>query len=147
MNGETDKVSDCESVLKAAEDGHVLIVTCALTLAEVLFIKGGHKLDDSKRKKVETFFKADYISVQNVTRFVGELARDVFWDHGIKPKDAVHIAAAAIHKITIFNTFDGDLLDKNGLIVNGHTLTIEKPHLPRQLGIGNLDVKDTTQPE
>ncbi len=146
LNAEADKVNDCESVLRAAIDGHVLIVTSALTLAEVLFIKGGQKLDQSKRQKIETFFKADYISVQNVTRFEGELARDVFWDHGINPKDAVHIATAALRKLRMFNTFDGDLLQKNGLIVNGHTLTIERPHLPQQLLIENLDADEPEEP-
>jgi predicted nucleic acid-binding protein len=142
LNGEADKVADCDSVLQAAIDGHVLIVTSALTLAEVLFIKGGPKLDPSKRQKIDMFFKADYISVQNVTRFEGELARDVYWDHAIKPKDAVHIATAALRKLPMFNTFDGDLIQKSGLIVNGHTLTIEKPHLPQQLGLENLDVEE-----
>lgn len=144
LNGESDKMDDCLSVLKATEDGHVLIVTSALTLAEVLFIKGGPKLDPAKRKAVEDFFKADYISVRNVTRYVGELARDVFWDHGIKPKDAVHVATAVVHKLPILNTFDGDLLGKSGLIVNGHTLAIEKPHLPQQM---EIDVKAPAGPD
>jgi predicted nucleic acid-binding protein len=144
LNEEPDKVADCQSVLKAAQNGHILIVTSALTLAEVLFIKGGTKLPAEKRQTVEQFFKADYISVRNVTRHVGELARDVFWDHGVNPKDAVHVATAAMFKVPQLNTFDDGLLKKNGIVVSGHTLNIMKPHHEEQL---DLPVGKPTEPE
>ena len=47
----------------------------------------------AKRRVIE-FFKNEYISVQNVTREVAEVARDLVWDKKIKPKDAVHVASA-----------------------------------------------------
>jgi len=133
LNGEADKVSLCEPVLKQAQNGHILIVTSALTIAEVLFIKGGKKLDPSKRGKIEKFFRADYISVKNVTRAISELARDVFWDFNIDPKDAVHVATAVMFKVPILHTFDVPLLGKNGLVINGHSLKVEKPKIPHQL--------------
>ena len=40
------------------------------------------------KKKVIDFFKNEYVAVQNVTREVAELVRDMVWDRGIKPKDA-----------------------------------------------------------
>ena len=133
FNEEADKIAECESVLKAAQDGHILIVTSALTLAEVLFVKNGPRIDPEKRSVIEKFFKADYISVRNVTRYVGELSRDVFWDFGIKPKDAVHVATAAFSKIGTLNTFDGDLIGKSGIVVLGQTLKICRPHHVQQL--------------
>lgn len=134
LNDEADKVAECEPVLKEGEKGHILLVTSALTIAEVLFIRpGGPKLPPEKREAVERFFKADYITVRNVTRATAELARDVFWDHGIKPKDAIHVATACLFNIPVLHTFDGDLLSKSGIVVDGHTLRIEKPHIPHQL--------------
>jgi predicted nucleic acid-binding protein len=133
LNAEADKIVECESVLKAARDGHILIVTSALTIAEVLFIKDGPKLDPSKRATIEKFFKADYISVRNVTRHIGELARDVFWDFGIKPKDCVHVATAASTKAATLNTFDEDLISKSGIVIIGQTLQICRPHHVEQL--------------
>ena len=132
LNGEPEKVVDCEPVLKEAEKGHLLLVTSALTLAEVLFIRHGPKLPPEKREIVATFFKADYITVRNVTRATSELARDLFWDHSIQPKDAVHIATAILFKIPIFHTFDSELLAKTGISINGHVLRIEKPHVTHQ---------------
>src|SRR5262245_35914657 len=91
LNQESDKVEPCRSVLDAAERGDVMIVTSALTLAEVLWIKGTPKLDSSKRDTVSSFFRNGYISVRGVDRFIAELARDVVWDNGVHPKDAIHI--------------------------------------------------------
>jgi hypothetical protein len=60
--------------LDDAEQGKVLIVTCALTLAEVLALRGHPRLppDQALKRKVTEFFKNEYISVQNVTRQVAE---------------------------------------------------------------------------
>lgn len=142
LNGEQDKVSECQAVLKAAHNGHVLIVTSALSLAEVIWIKGGPKLDATKRTIVEQFFKADYISVRNVTRIVAEVAQSVVWDYGIKPKDAIHVATAAVYKLPMLNTYDEELLDKNGTTINGHVLAIQKPHYVEQLDLEVTQTQD-----
>ncbi|MHB1955837.1 MAG: type II toxin-antitoxin system VapC family toxin, partial [Sulfobacillus sp.] len=92
LNGEPDKFGPCQGVLEQARSGHILIVTSALTIAEVLFVRDGPKLPPTKREKVEKFFRADYISVKAVTRAIAEKARDVFWDNSILPKDALHVA-------------------------------------------------------
>jgi predicted nucleic acid-binding protein len=134
LNEEPDKLLDCEPVLNEARKGHILLVTSALTLAEVLFIrKGGPKLPPEKRELVETFFKADYITVRNVTRSISELARDLFWDHSIDPKDCVHVSTAAFFKVPILHTFAKCLLGNSGITVNGHTLKIERPHVSYQM--------------
>jgi hypothetical protein len=41
---------------------------------------------------------------------VAELARDLVWEKGIKPKDAIHVAAALVVEAPILETFDGPLL-------------------------------------
>ena len=132
LNDETDKAEVCRHVLRAAENGTAVIVTSALTLAEVIYIKGGPKLDPSKRAKVDSFFKADYISVRNVTRLTSELARDLVWDMNIRPQDAIHVATACLYKVPILHTFDQKLLDSSGLIMVGQTLKIEKPSIVHQ---------------
>lgn len=133
LNEEPGKLGDCETVLKEAQAGHILLVTSALTLAEVLFIKNGPKLDASQRDKIDRFFKADYITVRNVTRIIADLGRDVFWDHNIKPRDCVHVSTAIFYKISTMHTFDGGLLSKSEMTVNGHTLKIVKPRVPHQM--------------
>ena len=62
---EEDKEDRCREVLTAAEDGKVQIVTSALTIAEVLALRGRQKIPPSDRAKVEAFFRSDYIVVRN----------------------------------------------------------------------------------
>jgi predicted nucleic acid-binding protein len=111
---EAGRVDSCEAVLELAEQGKVLIVTSALTLAEVLALRGKKPLPPkpAMKQKVVDFFKNEYIAVQNVTREVAELSRDLVWDHGIKPKDAVHVASAIAAGVTVFETYDRPLRNK-----------------------------------
>lgn len=128
---EPDKVDACDSVLAAAEDGKIIIVTSALTLAEVLYLKQKQKIPIESRTTVEDFFKNRFISVQNVTRTIAERARDVVWDYGIKPKDAIHVATALTINLPVINTFDKNLLSHNGKI-GDPPIIIEHPHEQHQ---------------
>jgi predicted nucleic acid-binding protein len=127
---EKGRVDCCEAVLEDAENGKILIVTSALTLAEVLALRGARRIKPTPamKSKVIDFFKNEYISVQNVTRQVAEMARDLVWDKGIKPKDAIHVAAALVVEAEIFETFDGPLAKKGRKI----GLIIQDPQLPKQ---------------
>jgi len=128
---EPGRVDRCAAILEDAENGKILIVTCALTLAEVLALRGQPRIppDPVLKQKVTDFFKNEYISVQNVTRQVAELARDLVWDHDIAPKDAVHVAAALAVEAPILETFDQPLIGKSGK-VGTLPLIIREPPMP-----------------
>ncbi len=51
LNAEADKLQRCENVLHEAENGRARIVTSAITLAEVIYIKGGTKPDAQTRPR------------------------------------------------------------------------------------------------
>lgn len=123
---EADKVEHCRQVLSAADDGKVLIVTSALTIAEVLALRGRIKIPHRDREKVENFFRQDYIVVRNITRRVSEAARSFVWDFGVAPKDALHVATALDAKLTLMNSFDKGLRKKTGKI-GTPVLSIELP--------------------
>ena len=131
FNEEPDKQVACEAVLAAAENGRIIVVTSALTIAEVIWAKGHKKIEKSKRDLIEQFFRQPYISVQNVTRFIAESGRNMVWDYGIRPKDAIHVATALTNRILLLNTFDDGLLRHDGKI-GEPGLKIEKPHEPYQ---------------
>jgi len=126
LQAEPDKEKHCQEVLEAADDGHVLIVTSALTIAEVLAMRGAPRIPASDRARVEAFFRSDYIVIRNITRRVAEQARDYVWDHGVDPKDALHVATAIDAHLELLNTFDRPLLSKNGQLGNP-SLKIEIP--------------------
>lgn len=120
----------CELVLDAADHGQLLIVTSALTIAEVLNLRGKVKIGADRRDDVVKLFSQDYIHVRNITRRTGELARDLFWDHDIPAKDALHVAAALEARLPVMNTFDDTLL-KRGKALESR-LRIEKPFYSHQ---------------
>ncbi|MCD6218046.1 PIN domain-containing protein [bacterium] len=128
LKGESDKKDLCKTVLEEAKEGNIMIVTSALTIAEVLYIKGKSPIPVKDKDKVVLFFRSDYIAVKNVTIHIAEFAREIVWSFGIKPKDAIHISTAMIDKIKLFNTFDEHLLSKN-IIAGNPALVIEKPQV------------------
>ena len=127
INGEPDKIAECDEVWREAQNGVFQIVTSTLTIAEVIFMKGVPKLDPDKRTLVTAFFRSFWIVMRPVTRSIAELARDIVWDNAIKPKDAVHIATAGMDKIAEFHTFDGGLLNKVSVNVAGFIVKISRP--------------------
>lgn len=140
LQDEADKAELCKAVLVEARLGNLNIVTSALTLAEVLVLKGHGRISAEKRAMVEKFFKSDFILVRSVTRRISEQARALVWEFGIYPKDAIHVATAIDAKLYTFNTFDRDLIRKTGL-VGDPKIVIEKPGLV-QSRLKNLPMFD-----
>ena len=127
---EPDKLEYCRSVIRAAEAGKVGILTSALTIAEVLWIRGQNRIPADSATKVEAFFKHQWIVVRELDRFIAEDARALVWNHNVKPKDAVHLATALKRDVSIrqFDTFDEPLIRLTGRL-GEPPLTIGKPYM------------------
>ncbi len=128
LQAEVDKEKECESVLEAAKDGKVLIVTSALTFAEVLMLKGKKPIPSGNRAKVEAFFRSDFIVVRNISRRIAETSRGLVWDNKIAPKDALHVATALDANLLLFNTFDAKLIGKCKRS-KAISMTVERPQV------------------
>ena len=126
LQAEDGKVEPCRYVLNVAARGELEIITSALTIAEVLHIPGRQPIPADKRQQVIDFFKRSYIIPMSITRRIAEDSRDLVWDHGIEPKDALHVATALKAKVDVFNTFDKPLIGKS-LRVGDPKLLIEIP--------------------
>jgi len=46
------------------------------------------------REKIRAFFRHEWIVLVQLERGIGELAQEVVWEHGVRPKDVVHVATA-----------------------------------------------------
>lgn len=130
LKGEPDKIEACKGVVAAAEKGEVLIVTSALTVAEVVKLKHKPPIPIEHSEKVRNFFaRHDLIEVRDVNRYLAEDARELVWENqGVKPKDAIHLATAMKFDITIFDTFDVDLIKLDGKLGNP-PMRIGKPNI------------------
>lgn len=131
LQEESGKVDACADVLALCERGEVEIVTSTLSIAEVLMLRPADALPQHRRVKVETIFAKKYVLTIPLTRRIAISARDLVWDYGIAPKDAVHVASAVAANAKTLNTFDRQLIGKNGL-VGSPPLTIEAPAVNQQ---------------
>lgn len=129
---EEDKVEECQAVIRAAEAGKTLLITSALTLAEVLLLRGGPAIPADRADAVQRFFEHQYIVVNDLDRRIAEEAQKLVWHHSIKPKDAVHVATAIDVKVDRMETFDADLIKKSGM-VGAPPLEIGRPNEPGTL--------------
>jgi predicted nucleic acid-binding protein len=77
------------------------------------------------------FFRRSYFRVRNVTRKIAEQAQQIYWNDGVMPKDAIHVATALNEAVPVLETFDDALLKKTGRI-GSPPLTIRKPIAPLQ---------------
>lgn len=126
---EKDKVADLKQVLDQANQDKIHIVTSAFTLTEVLMIRGKDKIVEDNKQMVRSFFDKSYIHLMPVYKEQAMIAQDLVWDHGVHPKDAIHLASAIFCKVSLFNTYDHGLLNKRQINVDDHQLRIEKPEL------------------
>lgn len=106
----------CQGTLERAEAGEVGIVTSSLALAECLWLRNNPKLSKDRAAIIRRFFRRSFIRVRNVTRNTAEAAQDLVWDHGIKPKDAIHAATAIEAGVPVLETFDDGFIAKSGTV-------------------------------
>jgi len=126
LQAEQGKVELCAGTLRRAELGEVVIFTSALTIAEVLWMRGAPPVTKDKAEIVRKFFRRSHMRVRNVARLIAETAQDLVWDEGIRPKDAIHVATALDAHAIALETFDEGLIAKSGK-VGTPPLTIRKP--------------------
>lgn len=112
FNNEAGRVENCKSVMLAAERGELRIVTSALTLTEVIKIKGKESLKPNVEDTIRAFFEHEWIIVRDVDRFIAEDARDLIWKHGLQPYDAIHLATAKRLGLQSLDTYDRTDLGK-----------------------------------
>ncbi|KJS23787.1 MAG: hypothetical protein VR75_17615 [Hyphomonadaceae bacterium BRH_c29] len=131
LQNEPGKAEQCAGTLERARKGEVLIVTSALTLAEVLWMRGNPPVPKDKAEIVQKFFRRSFIRVVNVDRKISERAQVLVWNHSIKPKDAIHVATAELHGLSILETFDKGLIRKSETVGNP-LIVIREPQAPIQ---------------
>lgn len=147
LNKESDKLMTCLTLWQKAIEGDVKIVSSALTLTEVIYLNGHQLITDESphlsqqevEEKITAFFEHDCIDLYSVERRIAEKARKLIWEScdlefKVKPKDAIHVATAAVANVDVLNTYDPDLLQLNDTVAcdNGDFLTIAHPHVAQE---------------
>ena len=144
LQGDRPGHAAAEAVVEAWKSGQVELATSSLTLTEVLYVK----IDDvSARVMIPREREADIIDLFRpygarrfrlieLDRVIAEAARQVVWDHGIHPKDAIHVASALRGRVPVMFTRDGKLLRTSGKVGGNPLLTIVPPAWNVQTTLG-----------
>ena len=119
--------------MEAGERGEIKIITSALTLTEVVYIKGRQKMTKKDEDLIQGWFEKPFIILMDVDRRIAERARQLIWQHeSLKPKDSIHVASALVAKVESLHTFDEDLLKLNSRISSLKIIkpSLQQPQLP-----------------
>lgn len=126
--GVENRYAMCQSVLQAAKEGKLELVTSCFTLAEVC------KNPDVRSSPVDNlpaFFERSFILAVPVDLSIGRRAQYMQASGivNLKPPDAIHLASAQRAMADEMHSFDGDILGLSEKIVghDGKPLKICKP--------------------
>ena len=122
-------------ITEAWDAGEVELATSALTLTEVLYVP---LLAADQREKIDRSRESDILDLFSqydrrrfrlieLDRKTAEIARELVWDHNVRPKDAVHVASALRAEIPLLFTGDDELVKLSGKVSTSPSLRIETP--------------------
>lgn len=111
LKEEQHRLADVEPVIRAAEAGKVRLVTSSVTLIEIVKLdqkQAVTQLPPEDAEKIRRWFERRFISIRLFDRPTATLARELIWKHGLKTRDAMHLATAIYWKLPIVETTDQD---------------------------------------
>ncbi|MEM9997392.1 MAG: type II toxin-antitoxin system VapC family toxin [Bacteroidota bacterium] len=137
FKAEEGRVELCQAVIDEAKRGQTRIITSALTLSEVVHIKGYEKLTQDLENDLESFFEHDFVVLVDLNRAISEYARKLMWRHGLRAYDANHLSSAIHADVHFVDAFDDKLLKQDGKFSrsDGTPIRIGYPNLPIQTSL------------
>lgn len=141
LKDEQGRADVIASLFDDATKGNIKILTSALAIAEVLNIQGFKSpIPKEQRDAVRMLFANEWIIPKGVSRRIAEIAQELVWEYGVKPKDGIHVATAMVYGIPILYSYD-DNLNKKGMLKTSYgSVNIMEP-LPPAQGVLGLEPK------
>lgn len=127
LQDEDGRREEIQAMLDAADHGSLQIVISSLCIAEVLMMRGKPPIPAAHRELVRRFFCRSCFVVVELSRSLAERAQELVWAHGIRPKDAVHVATALFANAVYLDTYDAGLIGKDGQLGGSPLLRIGRP--------------------
>lgn len=117
-------------------------MTSTITFVEVIHLNSRTGVTPADEEKIEAYFEHQWISIVQVDRQVGILARRLLWENEhLKTKDAIHAATAVLSKADVLETYDSDLLRLKALAHDGQNIAIRQPFTEQAtIGVFNREV-------
>ena len=127
--------------LKEAEDGNIIVMTSAYTLAEVLKVDENELSNDEQEVRIQQLFLQPWLSIIEYERKVAEISRDIARRYSIKPGESIHLATAIRSKADCLITTDEKLSKKQDQFAD-FPIPLRRPFFTRQ---GDLFSSDETK--
>jgi predicted nucleic acid-binding protein len=107
------RIDILEEYITRAQSGDLEIVTSDFTLCEVATLRELGLPDEEVEQKIVDFFENEYLLMRSLDRRVAAKSREIMRAvSGIKGKDAIHLATAALSSVSAFHTYDDPVLKK-----------------------------------
>lgn len=143
LKGNHPRHNELQMIIDDWKSGAVTIVTSALTITEVLYVKiqdseARMQIDRSREEDLRQLFEPpphQFLTIVELNRWIAMGARELVWSYGVLPKDAIHVASALQAHVPVLHTFDGGLIKRSGTLGGNPTLRIEEPQWTRQLNL------------
>ncbi len=121
IKGEPGRVEVCEAIVRLARDEECLIITSAITLAEVVRPrqKGTVEMTEAEDQKIVAFFSNPFLRFVDLTPPLATRSRRLQWQFNLGVRDAVHVVSAIAGAADVIETYDPDFNKVDRSIVPG----------------------------
>src|SRR6266571_8442789 len=93
IKGEQGRVDVCEAIVRMARKEECLIITSALTLAEVVRPrqKGSIEITEAEDKRIVDFFANPFLRFVDLSPSLAAKSRVLQWRYNLGVRDAIHV--------------------------------------------------------
>jgi predicted nucleic acid-binding protein len=110
IKGESGRVEICEAIVRLARNDECVIVTSAITLAEVVRPrqKGTIEMTEDEDKKIVAFFSNPFLRFVDLSPSLAARSRVLQWKFNLGVRDAIHVVSAIAGRADVIETYDPD---------------------------------------
>lgn len=128
LKDEPDRRESVAALFEKGSNGELCIATSTFTLVEVLNLKGYNSpIPKGDRDAVEGLLGREWVQTFSLIDRVGKIAREVVWEHGVKPKDSIHVATAIAYRIPLMYSYDNPLINRGTIETPFGSVCVEQP--------------------
>lgn len=128
LKDEPNRWEDVATLFEKSRNGDLRIATSSFTLVEVLNLKGYNSpIPKEDRDAVEGLLDREWIQTFSLIDRVGKIAREAVWEHGVKPKDSIHVATAIAYGIPLMYSYDNPLINRGTIETPFGGVRVERP--------------------
>lgn len=129
-----------QNLFDRANEGRYRIYTSTLTLAEVVKLRTGPVTPDDKLEAIAALFDYPFIEFIELDRGIGEGARRICQEQGLKPNDAVHLASAARAGCDVVLAWDDRFV-----ACDNPPVPVAEPEIKGQMAFGHEAVREDSE--